>query len=175
MIQQIPADLPQLNADFQQLQRVLENLLTNAVKHNPPGVNITLKAAVIEVEKLMITPGETQVCMSNSSAFSNCIAHLHSPFCGQNKMWDTIREPPREESIDTSIKNQEMRAKFPLARNCEVPRYQGQIANTGHQLPSGRSQAKIVRCTITDNGVGISKKQRESLFSSTLKTPTADN
>ncbi|MGB7711274.1 MAG: MASE1 domain-containing protein [Microcoleus sp.] len=173
LIQQIPADFPQVNADLQQLQRVLENLLTNAVKHNPPGVNITLNAAVIEVEKVMISPGKTQVFRSNSSAFSNCIAHLHSPFCGQNKMWDTIREPPREEPIETSIKNQEMRAKFPLDRNCEVPRYQGQIANTGHQLPSGRSQAKMIRCTITDNGVGISKKQRESLFELYVEDPNS--
>ena len=173
LIQQIPADFPQVNADLQQLQRVLENLLTNAVKHNPPGVNITLNAAVIEVEKVMISPGKTQVFRSNSSAFSNCIAHLHSPFCGQNKMWDTIREPPREEPIETSIKNQEMRAKFPLDRNCEVPRYQGQIANTGHQLPIGRSQAKMIRCTITDNGVGISKKQRESLFELYVEDPNS--
>ena len=171
LIQQIPADLPQVNADFKQLQRVLENLLTNAVKHNPPGVNITLNAAVIEVEKVMINPGETKVFRSNSSAFSNCIAHLHSPFCGQNKMWD-MREPPREEPIETSIKNQEMRAKFPLARNCQLPRYQGQIANTGHQ-PSGRSQAKMVRCTITDNGVGISTKQRESLFELYVEDPNS--
>jgi len=172
LIQQIPADLPQVNADCQQLQRVLENLLTNAVKHNPPGVNITLNAAVIEVEKLMIAPENSQVFRSNSSAIYNCIAHLHSPFCGQNKMWDTMREPPRE-PIETSIKNQEMRAKFTLARNCEVPHYQGQIANTGHQLPIGRSQAKMVRCTITDNGVGISKKQRESLFELYVEDPNS--
>jgi signal transduction histidine kinase/integral membrane sensor domain MASE1 len=172
LIQQIPADLPQVNADFKQLHRVLENLLTNAVKHNPPGVNITLNAEVIEVEKVIISPEKSQVFRSNSSAIYNCIANIHSPFCGQNKMWDTIREPPRE-SIETSIKNQEMRAKFPLDRNCEVPRYQGQIANTGHQLPSGRSQAKMIRCTITDNGVGISKKQRESLFELYVEDPNS--
>lgn len=171
LIQEIPADLPQVNADFQQLQRVLENLLTNAVKHNPPGVNITFNAEVIELEKFIIGEEDLQNLRSNSSGIYNCMANLHSP-CGQNKMLDTIQEPPRE-PIDTSIKNQEMRAKFPLDRNGQMPRYQGQIANTGRELPSGRSAVKMVRCTIKDNGAGISEKQRESLFE--LYVPDPNN
>lgn len=40
----ISSNLPSINADAIQLGRVYENLIINAVKHNPPGVNILLKA-----------------------------------------------------------------------------------------------------------------------------------
>ena len=33
-------------ADSTQLQRVFENLLSNAMNHNPPGVHLTLEASV---------------------------------------------------------------------------------------------------------------------------------
>lgn len=39
-----PADLPLVNADPMQLWRVFTNLIANAIKHNPPGLCITLKA-----------------------------------------------------------------------------------------------------------------------------------
>jgi PAS domain S-box-containing protein len=42
IVTQIPLDLPTVNADPVKLQQVLENLLTNAVHHNPPGRTITL-------------------------------------------------------------------------------------------------------------------------------------
>ncbi len=42
----IPADLPPLSIDPQQLQCVYDNLLDNAVKHNPLGTEITLTAAI---------------------------------------------------------------------------------------------------------------------------------
>ena len=41
---QITADLPAANADPNQLWRVFENLIANALKHNPSGVTITLSA-----------------------------------------------------------------------------------------------------------------------------------
>ncbi len=44
---QIPQDLPLISADPGQLQRVFENLITNALKHNPPGLKLTLKAQVV--------------------------------------------------------------------------------------------------------------------------------
>lgn len=40
----ISSNLPSINADAIQLGRVYENLIINAIKHNPPGVNILLKA-----------------------------------------------------------------------------------------------------------------------------------
>ncbi len=44
----IPADLPQVQADSNQLSRVYENLIANALKHNPPGLTLTLSAEVIQ-------------------------------------------------------------------------------------------------------------------------------
>lgn len=43
-----PADFPSITADPVQVRRVLENLLTNALKHNPPGLNLTLQLTADE-------------------------------------------------------------------------------------------------------------------------------
>lgn len=43
---QIASDLPQVNVDPLQLARVYQNLLANALKHNPPGLHITLDASL---------------------------------------------------------------------------------------------------------------------------------
>lgn len=48
LINQISEDLPLIKADPTQLQQVYTNLLTNAVKHNPPGTTITLSTLVLE-------------------------------------------------------------------------------------------------------------------------------
>ena len=42
----VPTELPLVNGDRHQLWRVFENLIGNALKHNPPGVSVTLKATV---------------------------------------------------------------------------------------------------------------------------------
>ena len=42
----IPADLPLVKADATQLGRVFSNLVANALKHNPPGLCLTLSATV---------------------------------------------------------------------------------------------------------------------------------
>ncbi|MBF2063504.1 MAG: PAS domain S-box protein [Calothrix sp. C42_A2020_038] len=44
LINLVQPDLPLINADITQLWRVFSNLIANAVKHNPPGLNITLNA-----------------------------------------------------------------------------------------------------------------------------------
>jgi signal transduction histidine kinase/integral membrane sensor domain MASE1 len=46
LLKQLPPALPQVWGDAALLQRVLQQLLTNAVKHNPPGVCVSLKATV---------------------------------------------------------------------------------------------------------------------------------
>ncbi|MBD2088103.1 GAF domain-containing protein [Trichocoleus sp. ST-U3] len=48
LIDQIPSELPTVNADPLQLRRVFENLLTNAFNHNPPGLRMILRATVEE-------------------------------------------------------------------------------------------------------------------------------
>jgi signal transduction histidine kinase/integral membrane sensor domain MASE1 len=170
LIQQIPANLPQVNADNQQLQQVLKNLLTNAVKHNPPGVHITFDAEVIELEKSIVSDQGQQVLMSNNSAISNCISNPRSLSSVQNKMFDTNWESSAS-PIDASFKNQEIRPKSPIDHNWQLPRYHGQMGNADRQLPIGRSTVKMVRCTITDDGVGISEKQRKSLFELYVQDP----
>ncbi len=47
LVNAIGATLPPVWADGYQLCRVFENLITNALKHNPPGVKLTLAAAVV--------------------------------------------------------------------------------------------------------------------------------
>lgn len=42
----VPADLPVVSADSGQLWRVFENLIANALHHNPPGLSLTVTAAV---------------------------------------------------------------------------------------------------------------------------------
>jgi PAS domain S-box-containing protein len=42
----IPPNLPLINADSTQLWRVFENLIANALNHNPPGLLLTLNATV---------------------------------------------------------------------------------------------------------------------------------
>jgi signal transduction histidine kinase len=41
---QVPSNLPLVYADPDQLQRVLDNLITNGIKHNPPDVRVTVTA-----------------------------------------------------------------------------------------------------------------------------------
>ncbi|MEG4939687.1 PAS domain-containing sensor histidine kinase [Microcoleus sp. F4-D5] len=46
-------DLPAVNADKTQLWRVFSNLIANALKHNLPGLNLTVSAKVIEAEEFI--------------------------------------------------------------------------------------------------------------------------
>ena len=156
---EIPADLPRVNADSKHLQRVLENLLTNAIKHNHPGVHITLKAEVIEVESALISELNLQFLTSQNTPIARCIPNASN------------QEGDRPAVLDTARKHQEIRAKFNVDGSCKLPRYQGQIGSTGSKLP--RVTVKMVRCTVTDNGVGISAKQRESLFELYVQDPNS--
>lgn len=44
LINQVPPHLPPLSIDAEQLRRVFENLITNALQHNPPGLALTIIA-----------------------------------------------------------------------------------------------------------------------------------
>jgi signal transduction histidine kinase len=50
----IPADLPPIDVDVQQIWRVLCNLISNAINHNPPGLQLTLEAQVMSRSMLKI-------------------------------------------------------------------------------------------------------------------------
>ncbi|MGB3263887.1 MAG: PAS domain-containing sensor histidine kinase [Microcoleus sp.] len=47
----VPDDLPAVNADTTQLWRVFSNLISNALKHNMPGLNLTVSAQIINRQK----------------------------------------------------------------------------------------------------------------------------
>ncbi|MBF2076512.1 MAG: hypothetical protein IGS50_22515 [Synechococcales cyanobacterium C42_A2020_086] len=48
LTQSVPDDLPLLYADRHQLWRVFSNLISNALKHNPNGIQLSLTASVVE-------------------------------------------------------------------------------------------------------------------------------
>ncbi len=50
----IPADLPPIDVDVQQIWRVLCNLISNAINHNPPGLQLELEAQVMSRSLLKI-------------------------------------------------------------------------------------------------------------------------
>ncbi|MEG3975741.1 MASE1 domain-containing protein [Microcoleus sp. herbarium8] len=156
---EIPLNLPLVCADRKHLQRVLENLLTNAIKHNHPGVNITFKAEVIEVDKTLNFEENSQFLTSSNNPIARCIAN-QIPAAGD-----------RPGMRDTAPKNRETLTELHPDSSCQIPPYQAQIGNIGDKLPE--ATVKMVRCTVTDNGVGISAKQRESLFELYVQDPNS--
>ena len=56
-------NLPLVNADPLQLSRVYQNLIANALNHNPPGLNVTLEAK-LEGEWVYCTVADNGVGMS---------------------------------------------------------------------------------------------------------------
>ena len=56
----VPDNLPAVNADTTHLWRVFSNLIANALKHNLPGLNLTVSAQVINAEKLIINQKEAK-------------------------------------------------------------------------------------------------------------------
>ena len=63
LINFIPTDLPSVNADPLQLSRVYQNLIANALKHNPPALSITLDAK-LEGDWIRCTVADNGVGMS---------------------------------------------------------------------------------------------------------------
>jgi PAS domain S-box-containing protein len=63
LINSVSADLPTVNADPTQLWRVFSNLIANALKHNPPGLNINITATV-EEDKIYCSVCDDGVGMS---------------------------------------------------------------------------------------------------------------
>lgn len=75
-----PENCPLIKADATQVRRVLENLLTNALKHNPPGLNLTLQVGV-EDQKIRCTLQDNGLGMSQeqqNSLFKLYIRGLHT-------------------------------------------------------------------------------------------------
>jgi len=60
---EVPPDLPLVNADPVQLRRVFENLVTNALNHNPPSIRICI-GATVEEDWIRFTIADNGVGMS---------------------------------------------------------------------------------------------------------------
>lgn len=60
---QIPPSLPLIHGDRQQLWRVFENLFANALKHNPPGLKLTV-GVTVEGDVVRCTVGDNGTGMS---------------------------------------------------------------------------------------------------------------
>ncbi|WP_242072082.1 PAS domain-containing sensor histidine kinase [Nostoc sp. FACHB-110] len=63
----VTADLPSINADPTQLWRVFSNLIGNAIKHNPPGLHITINAQ-IQSDKIYCTVSDNGVGISKQQS-----------------------------------------------------------------------------------------------------------
>lgn len=59
----IPTDLPKVHVDPCQIKRVFENLMDNALKHNSPGVTVTVRAAWN-----LAIPAQIRCCVSDNGA-----------------------------------------------------------------------------------------------------------
>ncbi|KYC43461.1 PAS domain-containing sensor histidine kinase [Scytonema hofmannii PCC 7110] len=59
----VTANLPPINGDPTQLWRVYTNLIVNAIKHNPPGLDITLNAT-FESDRIYCTVSDNGVGMT---------------------------------------------------------------------------------------------------------------
>ncbi len=67
----MPQDLPLVNADSDRLWRVLENLMANALKHNEPGVQLTLKIDIIGQEKEDLAPQKIRCSLEDNGVGIN--------------------------------------------------------------------------------------------------------
>ncbi|MEH2350116.1 MAG: ATP-binding protein [Nostoc sp.] len=67
LINLVSADLPLVNADPTQLWRVFSNLIVNALKHNPPGLQLTINATC-EGEMIYCTVSDNGVGISQQQS-----------------------------------------------------------------------------------------------------------
>ncbi|QLE59532.1 PAS domain-containing sensor histidine kinase [Nostoc sp. TCL26-01] len=63
----VTADLPLVNADPTQLWRVFSNLIVNAIKHNPPGLHLTINATH-QGDKIYCTVSDNGVGISQQQS-----------------------------------------------------------------------------------------------------------
>lgn len=169
LIQEIPENFPLVFADAQQLERVLENILSNAIKHNTPGVKIIFKLEVIEVAVSSIYfNNKNKFILQDNSIQYKCINPVKSASDAQIKMFKIGCEYGTQ-PLEMSIKDGDTHSKNYWDGCYQLPRYQGEIDNLSYQLPP--STVKMVRTVVVDDGVGISPQQRDSLFEICVQDP----
>ena len=65
---QIPSDLPLVFADTTHIYRVFENLIANAIKHNPPNLKLTISAQLNPENMLLCTVADNGIGMNNEQS-----------------------------------------------------------------------------------------------------------
>lgn len=70
----IPSNLPPVQVDPDQLSRVYENLIANALKHNPPGLTLTLSAEAMQCQPTKIR------CLVQDNGVGISPEHSHTIF-----------------------------------------------------------------------------------------------
>jgi signal transduction histidine kinase len=80
LTQLLPPDIPSIAVDSTQLQQALKNLLINALKHNPPGLNLTLQVTVEEqvIRLILQDDGVGMNQQQQKSLFKLYIRGLHT-------------------------------------------------------------------------------------------------
>ncbi|MDJ0579302.1 hybrid sensor histidine kinase/response regulator [Crocosphaera sp.] len=63
---EVPQNLPMVQADSDRLWRVLENLMANALKHNQPGIQLTLKVDIIVTEQQDLKPQKIRCSLKDN-------------------------------------------------------------------------------------------------------------
>lgn len=72
----VPADLPNINADANQISQILMNLLLNAAQATPPGGNIAVLADKVGFAGMI----ELRVCDNGSGIPADILPHVFEPF-----------------------------------------------------------------------------------------------
>lgn len=80
LVNQITLSLPSVTVDPEQIRRVFENLITNALKHNPHGIHVTLRA-VVEDDWLRCSIQDNGIGMTQSDCnllFERYVRGIHA-------------------------------------------------------------------------------------------------
>jgi two-component system sensor histidine kinase KdpD len=60
----IPEDLPPIDVDIALVNRVLTNLLENAIRHSPRGTPITIRATLIDQDRIEVSVSDLGIGVS---------------------------------------------------------------------------------------------------------------
>ncbi len=81
---QVPSDLPFALADATHICRVFQNLIANAIKHNPPNLKLTISAQLNSENMMLCTVADNGVGLT--SAQSEHLFELYTQGNNQNKL-----------------------------------------------------------------------------------------